>query len=99
VRQKGTSLIQGRNRFLNKYENYCLINYLLELNSPGLTVGGVDRIVGRFGWRSHLTAGLLLAGGAVAGSALAAVVHRAALGLALTAFAWVGLWWFRQRPS
>jgi hypothetical protein len=76
------------------------------LNSPAvlfaavwLTVGGVDRIVGRFGWRSHLTAGLLLAGGAVAGSALAAVVHRAALGLALTAFAWVGLWWFRQRPS
>jgi hypothetical protein len=34
VRQKGTPLMQSRNRFLNGYENYRIINNLLELNSP-----------------------------------------------------------------
>ncbi len=28
--------MQSRNRFLNEYENYCIIKRLLELNSPGL---------------------------------------------------------------
>ena len=28
--------MQGRNRFLNEYESYCIINRLLELNSPGV---------------------------------------------------------------
>jgi hypothetical protein len=27
--------MQSRNRFLNEYENSCIINRLLELNSPG----------------------------------------------------------------
>jgi hypothetical protein len=26
--------MQSRNRFLNEYENYCIIKRLLELNSP-----------------------------------------------------------------
>jgi hypothetical protein len=26
--------MQSCNRFLNEYENYCIINCLLELNSP-----------------------------------------------------------------
>jgi hypothetical protein len=34
VRQKGTPLMQSRNRFLNEYESYRIINRLLELNSP-----------------------------------------------------------------
>jgi hypothetical protein len=35
VRQKGNPFMQSCNRFLNEYENYCIINCLLELNSPG----------------------------------------------------------------
>jgi hypothetical protein len=34
VRQKGNPFLQSCNRFLNEYENYCIINCLLELNSP-----------------------------------------------------------------
>jgi hypothetical protein len=34
VRQKGNPFMQSCNRFLNEYENYCIINCLLELNSP-----------------------------------------------------------------
>jgi hypothetical protein len=29
--------MQSCNRFLNEYENYCIINHLLELNSPAVT--------------------------------------------------------------
>jgi hypothetical protein len=36
VRQKGNPFLQSCNRFLNEYENYCIINCLLELNSPAL---------------------------------------------------------------
>jgi len=28
--------MQSRNRFLNEYESSCIINLLLELNSPGV---------------------------------------------------------------
>jgi hypothetical protein len=28
--------MQSRNRFLNEYENYCIIKRLLELNSPAV---------------------------------------------------------------
>jgi hypothetical protein len=31
---KGNPFLQSCNRFLNEYENYCIINCLLELNSP-----------------------------------------------------------------
>jgi integrase len=31
--------MQSRNRFLNEYENSCIINRLLELNSPDRTLG------------------------------------------------------------
>jgi hypothetical protein len=34
--------MQSRNRFLNEYENYCIINRLLELNSPAMWMQSVD---------------------------------------------------------
>jgi hypothetical protein len=47
MRQKGTSFMQNRNRFLNEYESYCVINGLLKLNVRGAKVRA-----GLTDWRS-----------------------------------------------
>ncbi|WP_343069006.1 hypothetical protein [Azospirillum tabaci] len=74
------------------------------LNAPsvlfaaiGLPAFGVGMLA-RGGWLRRVTGVVAIVGGLLCLAALAGAVHRMALGLAVMAFAALGLWWLRRAP-